>query len=98
MIIKSLLPVIIGDHDAEVAFWREVWNSYSAEAIHYPMSAMTARNDVDARQIKVPTLMINGTEDQGIPISADQALSEAITNAQICSGRRDTSCGEFNPS
>ena len=67
MIIKSLLPVIIGDHDAEVAFWREVWNSYSAEAIYYPMSAMTARNYVDTRQINSNSRSIDyGQENQSL--------------------------------
>lgn len=71
-IIDNLLPVIIGDNDAECAFWRPVWQAYRPEAIAVPMQAMLERDDIDVTAITCPTLIVHGADDVGIPPSAAQ--------------------------
>lgn len=82
-IITSLLPVIIGEYDNESRYWEKVWLDYDYEDIHYPMIAMTSRNDIDVSQLKLPCLIIHGRNDIGIPLSAATKLHEDIINSNM---------------
>ncbi len=80
-IVDSLLPVIIGHDLDEVAFWRSVWMNYSVDSIKYPMNAMLERDEIDVSKITAPALVLHGSEDHGIPITAGEKLYHSLPNS-----------------
>ena len=83
MMVEGLLPVIIGDDRAEKDFWRPVWLRHDPTAIGNAMDAMIAREDLDPSDITLPTAIIHGTADVGIPLSAAEANHRAIAGAAL---------------
>ena len=83
MIVEGLLPVIIGDNRAEKDFWRPVWLAHDPKAIGNAMDAMNAREDLDPSTITLPTAIIHGTADIGIPLSAAEANHKAIAGSVL---------------
>lgn len=49
------------------------------------MNAMTSRKNIDVTGIYQAALVIHGTEDEGIPLSAGMALSNALQHCQFVS-------------
>jgi len=82
-IIDSLLPVIIGEDKNESTFWKNIWQSYHPDNIYYAMTAMTSRQEIDVSQIKVPCLVIHGSKDVGIPLSAGEKLHLNLINSEM---------------
>ncbi|PNQ53916.1 alpha/beta fold hydrolase [Vibrio sagamiensis] len=82
-IIDSLLPVIIGGNEDESLFWKSIWQSYHPNNIYHAMTAMTSRQDINVAQIKVPCLVIHGSNDVGIPLSAGEKLHSDLPYSKM---------------
>ncbi len=81
--IDNLLPIIIGENKEESTFWKKVWLSYQLENIYYPMIAMTSRTSIDVTKIKMPCLVIHGSNDLGIPLLAGEMLHNDLPNSKM---------------
>lgn len=83
MIVEGLLPVIIGEDKTETAFWRPIWLAHDPKAIGFAMDAMNARDELDPSFLKLPTAIVHGKADRGIPPSAAEANHAAIVGSKL---------------
>ncbi|MCG9657974.1 alpha/beta fold hydrolase [Vibrio mediterranei] len=81
--VSAMLPVIVGDKHDDQRFWRSVWMTYNKDSISFPMNAMLARDDLELSNIKIPTLIIHGKDDHGIPVKAAYQMHQQIKNSVL---------------
>lgn len=84
-VIADLLPVFFLNHMEESNFWRDVWLSYSSDNIDVAMNALIQRDCIadEVRKINVPTLIIHGKDDHGIPYEQAIMLQACIKKSEI---------------
>ncbi|HAW0924950.1 TPA: alpha/beta hydrolase [Escherichia coli] len=84
-IVNDLLPVFFGEHRKHASEWKEIWMSLNPEIIKKAMSIMTTRDDItsEIKEINVPTLIIHGENDIGIPHEKARTLNKNIVSSQL---------------
>jgi pimeloyl-ACP methyl ester carboxylesterase len=62
--------------------WFAKWNAAPKENLTLPFRCLTGRDDITDRvgEILCPAIVFHGDEDQSIPMSAADALCEALPN------------------
>lgn len=83
--IDQLLPIIVGENLTDTSFWRNVWMSHSYEGIYNSMNAMLKRDDIKekVKRINIPTLILHGEDDCGIPVNAAVELAETLKYSRL---------------
>ncbi|HGF6065333.1 TPA: alpha/beta fold hydrolase [Escherichia coli] len=84
-IIASLLPVFFGNNISEAETWRQVWLGHKPENIRKAMNAMLERDDISERIqiITIPTLIIHGANDMGIPLDKAIQMHRMIAHSKL---------------
>ncbi|NEV43014.1 alpha/beta fold hydrolase [Escherichia coli] len=84
-IINSLLPIFFGDCEKQSQEWKKIWLEHHPENIRKAMAAMINRDDINDKicKINVPTLIIHGENDVGIPSIKSQNLKNKIHNSEL---------------
>lgn len=89
--VLPALPVVffadayLVEHPEKVEAWFDSLRSGDPEGFALASQLVDARDDISARlgEIRVPTLVIHGTEDVPIPIQRAEALAAAIPGARL---------------
>jgi len=89
-LLEQLSYGIIGSpEDPRTYYYREnyvrKWQEMSGDAIICAMNQMLERDEIDDQlsQIQVPTLVLHGENDNGIPIELGRKLAEDLPNTQF---------------
>lgn len=88
MILNNMLTLLLGapEETAELwQIWRPKWQAVKGEQAYHGMNNLLERDEIPDEKlsaITVPTLVIHGKEDRGLPITLGERLYRALPNAK----------------
>lgn len=84
-LVPTYLDLFIGQNEELRKYWGDKWLSYDANNIYHGMNNLIDRTAVTQEMVDtvtVPTLVVHGDSDVGMPYALGQALFEQLPNAK----------------
>jgi len=82
--VQDVIAGLIIGAGIDPAPWLAKWNAAPPENLTFPFRCLMGRDDITDRigAISCPAIVFHGDEDQAIPMSKADALSEALPNCE----------------
>lgn len=80
----GLERTILGDGWEGATAWKRIWQGVDVVNLQQSFATLDARDDISGRmgEIRVPALVVHGTQDRAIPLERARAMADALPHAR----------------